>query len=197
MSGLFTVYGQYERASEAKLNWGKSKGIWLGAWKAHADTPYGIKWVKQLPLLGATFSAGDYLMSTWEAPVFRLEKRLASWKGRQLTFQGKETVINSLALSQIWHLCHTFVIPEWAMKCIKKAVWSFFWSGRRELVSRRTVCLPKAKGGFGVLDVKLQPQAFAIQWVQRYFALTPGKWKAFFSLFSVRSFSDAGGGLGI
>lgn len=183
IDGVFTVYGQYEQASGAKLNRGKSKGIWLGAWKDRTDTPYGIKWVKHLPLLGATFSAGDYSEATWEAPVAKMEKRLASWKGRQLTFQGKATVINSLALSQIWHLCHSFVIPDWAVKRIRKAVWGFFWSGRRELVSRRTVCLPKSMGGFGVIDFELQSEAFALQWIRRYFALTPGKWKSFFSFY--------------
>jgi hypothetical protein len=39
---------------------------------------------------------------------------------------------------------HVFVIPEWVVKHIKKAVWGFFWSGKKELVARRTVCLPKA-----------------------------------------------------
>ena len=46
----------------------------------------------------------------------KLEKRLSAWKGRQLAFQGKATVINTLALSQLWHLCHVFVVPEWAVK---------------------------------------------------------------------------------
>jgi hypothetical protein len=59
---------------------------------------------QELPLLGATISAGDYSVSTWEPPVAKLEKRLSSLQGRQLTFQGKTTVINTLALSQIWHL---------------------------------------------------------------------------------------------
>ena len=126
MQATFAIYAQYERASGAKLNRGKSKGLWLGAWKDRQDTPFGIKWVKELLLLGATISAGDYSTATWEAPVAKVEKRLSSWKGRQLTYQGKATVINSLALSQIWHLCHVFTIPEWAKKRITKATWVFF-----------------------------------------------------------------------
>ncbi|CAB3997114.1 Hypothetical predicted protein [Paramuricea clavata] len=180
----FDIYAQYERASGAKLNHGKSKGLWLGAWKDRQDTPHGINWVKELLLLGATISAGDYSTATWEAPVAKVEKRLSSWKGRQLTYQGKATVINTLGLSQIWHLCHVFTIPEWAKKRIVKATWGFFWSGRRDLVVRRTVCLPKGQGGFGVIDFDLKAKAFAIQWVKRYFAPTPAKWKAFFSFFS-------------
>jgi hypothetical protein len=183
IAATFDVYAQYEQASGAKLNRGKSNGMWLGAWKHRQDSPHGIKWVKELSLLGATISAGDYSTSTWEPPVAKLERRLSAWKGRQLTFQGKTAVINTLALSQLWHLCHVFVVPEWAVKRIKKAVWGFFWSRRKELESRRTVCLPKAQGGFGLIDFELKAKAFCLQWVRHYFLPSPAKWKAFFSFF--------------
>ena len=61
---VFTIYNTFEEASGAKLNRGKSKGMWLGAWKSRTDTPFGLSWVKELPLLGATFSVGDYTIPT-------------------------------------------------------------------------------------------------------------------------------------
>ena len=82
-----------------------------------------------------------------------------------------------------------FTIPEWAKKRITKATWVFFWSGRRNLVARRTVCLPKGQGGFGVIDFDLKAKAFAIQWIKRYFAPTPAKWKPFFSFFCMSCLS--------
>ena len=179
----FAVYSQFERASGARLNRGKSKGMWLGSWKQRSDAPFGLQWVKQLPLLGATFSAGDYSEPTWEPATAKLEKRLSDWSGRKLSFQGKATIINSLALSQLWHLCHVFPVPKWAAKRINKAVWSFFWSGKRDLVARKAVCLPKSKGGFGVIDFQLKADAFALQWVKRFFASDRGKWKNFFTFF--------------
>ncbi len=157
--------------------------MWLGSWKRRTDTPFGIQWVRQLPLLGATFSAADYSEPTWEPAVAKLEKRLSDWSGRKLSFQGKTVIINTLALSQIWHLCHVFPVPKWAVKRINKAVWSFFWSGKRDLVARKVVCLPKSKGGFGVIDFQLKADAFALQWVKRFFAAARGKWKDFFAFF--------------
>ena len=38
MQATFDIYAQYEQASGAKLNRGKSKGLWLGAWKDRHDT---------------------------------------------------------------------------------------------------------------------------------------------------------------
>ena len=89
---VFNIYAKYQRASGAKLNRGKSKGLWAGSWKARIDAPHGLRWVKQLPLLGATFSVGDYTIPTWEPAVAKLEKRLTAWSGRQPTvFSGQDS----------------------------------------------------------------------------------------------------------
>ena len=185
----FNIYSTYERASGAKLNWGKSKGLWAGSWKDRTDAPHGLRWVKQLPLLGAIFSIGDYTIPTWEPAVAKLEKRLMAWSGRQLSFQGKTVVINTLALSQIWHLCHVFVISPWAEKRINKAIWSFFWSGKRDLVAQTTVTLPKSQGGFGVINFALKAESFILQWLKRFFAPSVSKWKSFFTFFVSSTFN--------
>ena len=108
----FSLYNLYERASGARLNRGKLKGLWAGlwagSWKGRADTPHGIQWVKHLPLLSTTFSVGAYTIPMWQPAVSKLESCLAAWSGRKLSFQGKTVIINTLALSQFWHLCHVF-----------------------------------------------------------------------------------------
>ena len=183
IEATFNIYTQYEAASGAKLNRSKSMGIWLGSWKHRTDTPFGLDWVKQLPLLGAPFSSGDYSRPTWDPVVSKLESRLSAWSGRKLSFQGKTTVINMLALSQVWHLCHVFPVPGWVIKRINKALWPFFWSGKRDLVARKVVCLPKTKGGFGVLDCHVKAESFVLMWLKRYFSPEPAKWKDFFRHF--------------
>jgi hypothetical protein len=102
--------------------------------------------------------------------------------------QGKTTIINVLALSQIWHLCHVFAIPAWASKRITKALWSFFWSGKKDLVARTTVCLPESRGGFGVIDFERKAESFALQWMKRFFAPERAKWKSFFKFFIFLAF---------
>ena len=46
----FHIYTLYERASGARLNRGKLKGMWEPSWKDCTDMPHGIQWVKDLPL---------------------------------------------------------------------------------------------------------------------------------------------------
>ena len=67
----------------------------------------------------ATFNVDDYTIATWEPAVSKLESRLAAWSGRKLSFPSKSVIINTLALSQLWHLCHVFPVPKWAEKTYK------------------------------------------------------------------------------
>ena len=48
--------------------------------------------------------------------------------------------------------------------------WNFFWSGKRDLVARTTVSLPKGQGGFGVINRREKADSFALQWLKRFFA---------------------------
>ena len=157
--------------------------MWAGSWKDRSNKPYGLKWVKHLLLFRATFNVGDYHLPTWEPAVAKLETCLSGGSGRSLSFQGKAVVINTLSLSQIWHLCHVFLIPRWASKRVTNVVWSFFWSGKKDLVRRSTVCLPRSQGGFRVINFEQKAQAFALQWIKRYFDPERSKWKNFFTFF--------------
>ena len=68
-------------------------------------------------------------------------------------------------------------------------MYSFFWSGKRELVSRSVVMQPSLLGGFSVVNVKFKVWSLLGQWVKR-FASSPSGWVSFMS-FWFRSFLDA------
>ena len=45
------------------------------------------------------------------------------------------------------------------------------------------MCLPRSQGGFGVINFEQKAQAFALQWIKRYFDPERSKWKNFFTFF--------------
>ena len=47
-------------------------------------------------------------------------------------------------------------MPPWVLKELSLLAFSFFWSGKRELVSRSVVVQPSLFGGFSVVNVKLK-----------------------------------------
>ena len=42
---LKSLMNEYGRASGARLNTTKSKGLWLGRWRSRTDSPCGLTWV--------------------------------------------------------------------------------------------------------------------------------------------------------
>ena len=71
-------------------------------------------------------------------------------------------------------------MPPWVLKELSLLAFSFFWSGKREVVSRSVVVQPSLFGGFSVVNVKLKVWALLGQWVRRFASSFSG-WVSFMS----------------
>ena len=71
-------------------------------------------------------------------------------------------------------------MPPWVLKELSSLAFFFFWSGKRDLVSRSVVVQPSLLGGFSVVDVKLKVWALLGQWVRRFASSSSG-WVSFMS----------------
>ena len=64
---VFDVFNEYGRASGARLNTSKSKGLWLGRWRMRTDSPCRLLWVNtSLKLVGLHFGDDTASISTWD-----------------------------------------------------------------------------------------------------------------------------------
>ena len=81
----------YEEASEAKVNYKKTKGLWTGSWKGRRTSPIeGIKWTSgDLKNLGVFFGNDDPAFKTFQDIVPDFKKRLGYWKRFPLSITGK------------------------------------------------------------------------------------------------------------
>ena len=52
---LLRVVHKYELGSGAKLNTTKSEAMWLSRWRTNGDSPFGLKWVNKMRILGVFF----------------------------------------------------------------------------------------------------------------------------------------------
>ena len=186
----FEVYSLFEKASGSKLNQSKSKGLWLGGWSGRADPPVALDWSSiKIKALGVFVGNGDLEEDNWRPRITAVDKVLKSWRVRSLSYRGKSLVINALALSRIWYVASLVHMPSWVLKELSTLVYSFFWSGKRDLVSRSVVVQPSLLGGFSVVNVKFKVWSLLGQWVKR-FASSPSGWVSFLS-FWFRSCFDA------
>lgn len=69
-------------------------------------------------------------------------------------------------------------MPHWVLSKLCSSVFSFFWSGKRDLVSRTVVVQPTFLRGFAAVDVKLKVMSLLVQWVRRLVS-SPSSWSCF------------------
>ena len=181
IKATFETYDLYEKASASKLNRSKSKGLWLGSWRGRTDPPVALDWSSlKLKVLGVVMGIGDLVEDNWWPRINAVDKVLSSWRSRSLSFCGKSLVINALALSRIWYVASLVFMPPRILHELCSLVFKFFWSGKRDLVSRSVIVQSPFFGGFSVVDVKLKVWSLLAQWVKR-FASSRSGWVSFMS----------------
>ena len=175
----FNVYDLYERGSGSRLNLSKSKGLWLGPWANRSDPPVGLDWSStKIKVLGVFLGPGNLDDDNWKPRIEAVENTLLSWRQRILSFEGRALVINALALSRVWYVASLIRMPPWVFGELLRLVFSFFWKGKKDLVSRLVVVQAPSVGGFSVVDVKLKVQSLLVQWVRR-FVMAQSSWSVF------------------
>lgn len=86
--------------SGSKVNYDKTRGMFLGKWKNRSDHPFGISWVKCHKILGYYFGYENCADETWSKVFLKFDNTLNLWRTRRLFLKGKSTVLNSLGLSK-------------------------------------------------------------------------------------------------
>ena len=66
IKAVFETYALFEKASGAKLNQAKSKGLWLGGWSGRSDPPVALDWSSsKLKVLGVFLGPGNLEEENW------------------------------------------------------------------------------------------------------------------------------------
>ena len=151
---LLQIVHKYELGSGAKLNTTKSEAMWLGRWRANGASPFGLKWVKKMKILGVYFSNGLVSVEddNWKAKLTKLKSVLGLWSQRDLSFLGRAMIVNVLGASRFWHLAKVLPPPSWVSAEYDHIVWPFIWRSKSEAVSRKRCCSPLSKGGLNIVD---------------------------------------------
>ena len=173
---IFTTYDRFEQGTGAKLNLGKCEGVWLGSWRGRLDAPGPIKWTTAfIKVLGVYLGNGSLEEENWRPRISAVEKCLNSWRGRSLSYADKALIVNALALSRVWYVASLIPMPDWVVAELNTLVFSFFWSGKCDLVARAVLHHSTLHGGFGVVSVRFKVHALLAQWVRRY-VTSPNAW---------------------
>ena len=143
----------YEKASGAKVNRDKCEGLWLGSNQNRADKPLGFKWqTDKIKVLGIHIGNAALIDNIWDDKIDKFIKTLNLWKMRDLSLKGKKTVINILAAACLWYSAYVYHIPDWAIKELNDALWTFLWGNKMDPVKRDIAVLSFDMAGLQIVD---------------------------------------------
>ena len=121
----------YEKASGAKVNREKYESLWLRSNQNRTDKPLGFKWqTDKIKVLGIQVGNTPLSHTVWDEKIDKFIRTLHLWKMRDLSLKGKKTVINILAAACLWYPAYVYHIPDWALKKLTEALWTFLWGNK-------------------------------------------------------------------
>ena len=163
-----TIFGD---ASGAALNLIKSCAMWLGAWKARQDQPFGLTWVTYKKLLGFMFGYGDTVRMNWGPILKRFCNTLRDHSSRNTSMYGRAVIANTMASTKLYYLgSHTNLPSEFAKK-LTKNLFAYIWSGQHEAIKRETLYAPQAQGGLNIVSPVVKCQALLIKHIVNFISL--------------------------
>ena len=137
IEAAFEAFTLFEKTSGPKLNLAKSKGLWLGGWSGRSYPPVQLdRSSSKLKVLGVF---GNLEEDNWRPRIDAVDHFLKSWRTHPLSFRGKALAIKAIALSRVWYVASLIHMPAWVCKELSFLAFSFFWSDKREPVSRSAV----------------------------------------------------------
>ena len=170
---------RFGKISGSKVNYDKTRGIFLGKWKTRSDHPFGISWVKSHKILGYHFGYGNSTDETWAKVFSNFDKTLNLWRTRRLSLKGKSTVLNSLGLSKILYYATAAELPSHYETLLERSAFKFIWESKFEPVARKTCYLEFLNGGLNVPNFRLKFEALQLVHMQKLICNHDAYWTYF------------------
>ena len=146
-----TLLQQFEQATGAKLNIAKTCGLQVGKWKRER-LPFEATWSNDiLKINGIWFGCDNAINKTWDDCIVKLQNKLQQFKGRYFTLVTKVKIINTFILPVLVYPSMVYPFPDKYIKLVEKLIFSFIWSEKTELVTRKMIYRPTNEGGLGLL----------------------------------------------
>ncbi len=158
----------YEQATEAKVNYKKTKGLWVGSWKGRRTSPIpSIRWTSgDLKNLGIYFGNENPALRTFEEIVPKFQKRLSYWKQFSLSKLGKATVAEMFLASKLVYAMKFHPIPQRFQKEIQDSIFNFInFPNKVTTVGQKEMHKIKVNGGCKVVNVQVKSETSKAKWL--------------------------------
>lgn len=107
---------------------------------------------------------------SWEPIIDKFSKRLASWRAKYRSFDGRITLLKSVLSTLLVYFLSAFKCPKKVISSLEKITRDFVWGDQTEkkrehLVSWQQICIPIEAGGLKFCPIKEVNVALLINWL--------------------------------
>ena len=157
----------YQAATGAKVNFGKTKGLWLGRWKDRVDTPLGIRWTnKNIKTLGVYFGNADPAKQTFEEIVPKIKRSLNYWKQFGLCAFAKARVVEIFHASRLWYAATFYNIPVHMERDLQDSFFEYVnFPHSTVTVSQAEMKKLRLHGGAKLIDIRTKTDTYKVRWL--------------------------------
>ena len=156
----------YEVASGSKVNYEKTKGLWLGRWKDRTDTPWGITWTnKNLKNLGIYFGNEDPAQATFRDIIPKVKRSMNFWKQFKLCKFAKARVIEIFHASRLWYAINFYPLPAGMKRELQNAFREYVNFPRQPTISENELKKLRLHGGIKLIDIQVKLETYRSMWL--------------------------------
>ena len=146
---------EYERIAGAKVNFDKSEGLRLGAWRGSNTLPGPFRWSDgPIRILGVWFGPGLQLERNWSVVHAKVNAQVGIWLSRRLSLKGRVEACAAYVYPLILYRLAVLPLPKAHRLALQRSLSRLLWGGARPMV-RRQVCIQRTRnGGLGMPDLE-------------------------------------------
>ena len=169
------ILDYYADISGLKLNYTKTKVIWIGS-KQFSNTVYHhsrwkLDWgSNSFTLLGINFDVNlsQMIAKNYDRKLIEIKNLIKHWQSRKLTVFGRITVIKSLLVPKITHLFMSLPNPtEKYIQELNRLLYKFVWDNKPEKVKRDLITQDYSKGGLKMINIRNYIISLKSSWLRR------------------------------
>ena len=121
---------RYEKVAGAKVNFDKSEGLRLGAWKKGSLLLGPFRWSDgPVRILGEWFGPDLQLERNWSEVRAKVEAQVGVWLGRRLSLKGRAEACAVYVLPLILYRLSVLPLPRDHRVALERSLSKLLWSG--------------------------------------------------------------------
>ena len=169
------ILDYYADISGLKLNYSKTKVIWIGSKKFSKTVYHHSRWKLEwgsnsFKLLGVNFDVNlsQMLNKNFEEKLNEIKNLIKHWQSRKLTVLGKITVVKTLLVPKITHLFMSLPNPTGKyLEELNTLLYKFVWDNKPEKVKRDIITQDYCKGGLKMMNLMNYIMSLKSSWLGR------------------------------